>query len=53
VCGITINTPSEVKKALGGFVYKKLFFVNEWRCCGLDKPPQTEKPFFRAGGMRA
>jgi len=31
---VAINTPSEAKKALGGFVYKKLFLLNGWRCCG-------------------
>jgi hypothetical protein len=41
VCGSTINTPSEAKKALGSFVYKKLFLLNEWRCCGTDSHHRT------------
>ncbi len=27
VQSVALNTPSEAKKALGGFVYKKLFFA--------------------------
>ena len=48
-----LNTPSEAKKALYIPTHRKLFLLNEWRCCGHWQPPWTGSPFFGGVGTGA